>query len=136
MKKIYISGKITGIEKDAPVIFERAEKYLRQTGYEPVNPLKINHSHDLSWRSYMVADIKALCDCDGIYMLTNYHESRGARIELKLANYLEMEVMFEHRRIFEYPETLGNPVKSPCLHDWGELHNGVAKCKVCGRYSA
>jgi hypothetical protein len=25
---------------------------------------------------------------------------------------------------------------STCLHDWDEGHNGVSKCKVCGKYSA
>lgn len=28
------------------------------------------------------------------------------------------------------------PAPIPCAHDWDEGHNGVSKCKVCGKYSA
>jgi len=85
MKKIYISGKITGIEDQAAQLFEQAETDIRNAGFEPVNPMKLNHKHDKSWESYMKADLKALLDCDGIFMLDNWSDSKGALIELDLA---------------------------------------------------
>ena len=60
MKKVYISGKITGIENEAPELFAKAEKELQSKGFETVNPLTLNHQHDKSWHSYMKEDIKAL----------------------------------------------------------------------------
>ncbi len=37
-KKIYISGKMTGIENLNREKFEVAEKFLRDNGFDPVNP--------------------------------------------------------------------------------------------------
>lgn len=93
--KIYISGKISGIESDAPVLFEQAEQILKTHGHSFVNPLKLNHQHDKSWHSYMREDIKALCDCDGIYMLKNWTDSKGAIIEHTIAAHLGLEVFYE-----------------------------------------
>ena len=40
-KKIYISGKITGLAHEtAYANFELAEKVLESLGYEPINPMK------------------------------------------------------------------------------------------------
>ena len=93
--KYYISGKITGIEKDAEKMFENAEKALLSKGYEVVNPFKLDHNHDKSWHSYMRVDIKALCDCDSIYMLSNWTESKGAIIEHTIAMYLGLRVVYQ-----------------------------------------
>jgi hypothetical protein len=95
-KKAYISGKITSIEARAVVLFEQAEKELIEMGYEPVNPMKLNHQHDLSWESYMKEDIKALCDCDFIYLLRNYSDSKGALLELAIATELKIKVIYQH----------------------------------------
>lgn len=100
MKKIYISGKITGIEAEAENLFNETEKQLIDLGYEVVNPLKLNHaSHDKSWEAYMKVDIKALCDCDSIYMLSNYKASKGALIELLLATVLKLNVIYEKKQL-------------------------------------
>lgn len=93
--KIYISGKITGIEKEAPALFEAAEKKLKIKGYEVVNPMTIPHEHDKSWNSYMKADVKAMCDCDEIFMLANWKDSKGAIIEWNIANFLGLKISYE-----------------------------------------
>ena len=95
MSKIYISGKISGIEAEAPELFEKAAKELEQKGYEPINPMLLSHNHDKSWQSYMKEDIKALCDCDSIFMLTNWDSSIGARIEFALAEVLGLKIIFQ-----------------------------------------
>ena len=97
MEKVYISGKITGIEEIAPMLFEHAEKYLTIMGFTPVNPMKLNHQHDKSWQSYMKEDVKALCECNAIYMLNNWTESKGAIIEHTIAMYLRMKVIYESK---------------------------------------
>ena len=55
--KIYISGKISGIENEAPELFTKAEKELQAKGFETVNPMTLNHEHDKSWHSYMKEDV-------------------------------------------------------------------------------
>ena len=43
----------------------------------------------------MRQDLKAMLDCDGIYMLDNWKDSKGAKIEHDLCVYLGITVMFE-----------------------------------------
>lgn len=95
MKKVYISGKITGIEQYAPLLFAEAELTLIEEGFEVVNPTTLKHEHDLTWSSYMKECIKALTDCDMIYMLGNWTDSRGADIERRIAIDLGMTVIYE-----------------------------------------
>lgn len=83
--KIYIAGKITGRIEEAEIEFSNAETELKEGGYEVVNPMKLPHKHDKEWRSYMRECIKALCDCDAIYLLPNWNKSEGAVIEHGLA---------------------------------------------------
>jgi hypothetical protein len=92
--KCYISGKITGID-NYEKLFSDAENYLLSKGYDVVNPVKLNHDHDKSWESYMRVDLKALLDCDAIYMLKNFHSSKGAIIEKNLAYQLGIKIINE-----------------------------------------
>lgn len=94
-KRVYISGKITGIEADARVLFLAAELRLLGLGFEVVNPMGLPHGHDGSWESFMREDLKAMCDCGVIYMLRNWRESRGAIIEHSIALLLGMVVLYE-----------------------------------------
>ena len=43
----------------------------------------------------MKVDLKALIDCDYIYMLNNWNNSRGAKIELRLAMDLKIETIMQ-----------------------------------------
>lgn len=95
MQKIYISGQITGIEKEAPLLFAEAELQLIERGFEVINPMTVPHKHDLSWLNYMKVDIMALMDCSAIYMLDNWTNSKGAEIERKLAIDLGYKVIYE-----------------------------------------
>lgn len=93
--KIYISGKITGIEEQAEKLFQVAEDRLTAEGYDVINPFKINLDQNKSWEAYMREDVKALCDCDCVYMLLNWQDSKGARIEKQIAEYLKIKIIYE-----------------------------------------
>lgn len=95
MKKLYISGKITGIPIETAVeLFKKAESMIKELGYEPVSPLA---EVDLTktWEEHMLNDIAALFQCDGIYMLSNYFSSTGARIERHIAVEMGKIVVYE-----------------------------------------
>lgn len=96
--KIYISGKISGIEETAAVNFKVAEKGLELCGFTPVNPMELKHNHDKTWQSYMKESIKALCDCDAIFMLLNWEESKGAQLEKQIAINLNMSVLYQKQQ--------------------------------------
>ena len=103
--KIYISGKISGMEEKARELFLDAQKTLEEAGFEAINPMALNHDHDKSWESFMKEDLKALLDCDAVYMLPNWKKSPGAIIEYFLAIQLSMPVyynLFDAIEIFNH----------------------------------
>ena len=88
--KVYICGKISGlpIEK-ARNRFQQAENFLLAMGHEPINPMKLPHEHDKSWKSYMKECISYLFDCEAIYPIEKeIEDSLGAKIEMSLASHL------------------------------------------------
>jgi hypothetical protein len=94
--RVYVSGKITGeVHEDCFNKFEQAEILLQSKGHDVFNPMKSNHYHDKSWQSYMREDIKALMDCDAIYLLDDWNESKGAVIEKELAEKLNFKILTE-----------------------------------------
>jgi hypothetical protein len=70
--------------------FHAAEAELRAAGHGVFNPAR-NGEQD-SWEGYMRAAIAQVVQADGIAFLPGSHDSRGARVELSLADVLGMEV--------------------------------------------
>ena len=98
MKRIYISGPITGIKLEvASLIFEDAELKLTEMSFKAVNPMSNGISPLAPWKEHMRADIKLLMECDGIMMLDNWSKSKGARLEYKNAKGLNFEFMGKHQ---------------------------------------
>lgn len=94
-QKIYISGKITGLTpEEAFNLFNNAEIYLKEKGFEVINPMTIPHDHDKTWLNYMRNDLKALLDCDALFMLYNWKDSKGAKVEHDLAESLGLEIIY------------------------------------------
>lgn len=95
-KTFYISGKITGLDIDvAKENFKVGEKAVEDMGAESVNPFDVlPFKPEYTWKDYMVADIKALVDCDGILMLPDWKDSEGAKLELHIAERLGLEVIY------------------------------------------
>ena len=93
--KVYISGPITN-NPDYMKDFQDAEDLLLKEGNVPVNPTKISpYNKKKVWSDYMKDDIKALMDCDAIYLLHGWTESRGARLEHELAVILDLKIFAE-----------------------------------------
>jgi hypothetical protein len=98
MKKIYISGKISGLEESVYTKnFKDAEVYLMTLNpqNEIINPLNIKPNGELTWENYMKADLKEMLDCDCIYMLKGWTLSKGAIIEHNLAYELKLEIIYQ-----------------------------------------
>ena len=88
--KLYISGPITGTA-NYEENFAAVERALRMHGYIVVNPCKIRH-HGTEWEDYMKKDIATLLTCDGVALLPNWINSRGAKLEVHIAQALGMPV--------------------------------------------
>ncbi|MCL2291209.1 MAG: DUF4406 domain-containing protein [Bacteroidetes bacterium] len=91
--KVYIAGKVTGLNlADAFVKFGTAEFQLKQAGYDVVNPMRIC-SQSWSWEKCMKACIMGLVQCDAIYLLPDWKESEGARLEYYIAKKLKLKII-------------------------------------------
>lgn len=93
-KRVYISGKITGIEEEAKEKFARAEKDMITEGLKPINPMHMA-GYDLDYSKYMQIDLTLLETCSAIYMLENWKDSKGAKIERDFALSIGLEVIYE-----------------------------------------
>jgi len=100
--RIHISGQITGLEiKTAETYFEMVEQELTKAGHIALNPMKLVPYHpDHTWHHYMAEDLKALLYCDAIFMLENWTNSKGAKIEHDVAKGLGLPIYYSKNHNF------------------------------------
>ena len=97
--RIYISGKITGLEKEVYTKqFARAEAFYKTSGFDVINPVKIGEeilkkNPSATWEDFMKEDLKAIQTCTHIVLLEGWEESKGAKIEKAEAEKLGLEIM-------------------------------------------
>ena len=99
--KIYISGKISGLS-----IFTAAGTFLEGAkecrilypNAKIINPIEIQHDQNLKWDDYMLKDIEELFTCDAIYMLSNWRQSVGARIEFNIAKEMKKKIHYQPKK--------------------------------------
>ena len=84
-EKVYISGPVTGVD-DYMNNFDAAEKIMRDQGFEVINPTTLPHNHGRTYREYMKEDLKALLECNYIYLISGWENSKGAVFELETAD--------------------------------------------------
>lgn len=81
----YISGKITG-DSNYKAKFAAAEAKLRKQGHECINPTKLDCVSDkLSYGTYIELCLTLLRECDTVYVLPDWQDSKGAKLELGIA---------------------------------------------------
>ena len=95
--KIYISGKITGLEYDeAFAAFTEAADWIRCNGHQAVNPMDIvKEQEGKSWIEYICEDLAILNDCEAIFLLHNWQDSKGARLEKAFMEILGRPVLYQ-----------------------------------------
>lgn len=102
--KIYISGKITGLEKsEYERNFQEAEDNLKLLSAvtSVLNPLKATSHLNPSlhtWEQYMLVCIEELFKCDGVYALKNWYDSKGSIIEISIAKTLGKRIIYEENK--------------------------------------
>jgi hypothetical protein len=76
--KIYIAGEINGLE-NFKELFQAAEDKLKSQGHLIMNPaiLPIGFPYE----AYMPICTSMIDQCDAVYMLSNWKDSKGAMVE-------------------------------------------------------
>lgn len=92
--RVFISGRVSGLREDTVrKNFSKAEKSWKNLGYDVVNPTKMCKK-EWSWLRCMAVCLWNLAKCDAVYFMSNYKNSKGAQIELKVAKMLRKKLYF------------------------------------------
>lgn len=96
MKKVYISGPITGHD-DYMHQFCSAEDLLRKQGCIVYNPAVVNRMMppEADYEEYMSIAMTMLSFCDTVYMLKGWQDSKGANREYGYAVAKHLNIRFE-----------------------------------------
>ena len=92
---VYIAGPMTDLPEFNFPAFNRAAAKLRSEGFDVTNPAELHSHTDRSWEFYMRSALRAMLDCEQIYMLVGWSDSRGACMELDIARKLGLTVKYE-----------------------------------------
>ena len=115
-RRVYIAGPMTGIANFNIEAFNDAEKMLKGSGYDVINPAGlfgrlaraisskeevINQFYQLPIGSHAKAmidmELALLRTCDAIYLLRGWRNSRGAKRELKEAIDNGLDILEERK---------------------------------------
>lgn len=111
----YIAGPMSGIEEFNFPAFDAAKKYLEENGIVAVSPADLDResgfdptgltgNEELSAtkvQEFARRDLRAIMDCDKVYVLPGWESSTGATNEVKFAGWLGKEVwtVYGFRRV-------------------------------------
>lgn len=94
-KRLYIAGKVTGEDYDFCFRkFKAAEELMDSVGFIVFNPMKFIPK-DADWKSAMQVCIATLMQMDVVYALKDWHYSKGAKLELKIAEAFNIEIIYQ-----------------------------------------
>ncbi|SIS84094.1 DUF4406 domain-containing protein [Alicyclobacillus vulcanalis] len=91
MKRVYLSGPMTGLPQGNRPAFLEAARALRAHGIQVLNPAEFGSADD-DWYAAMRRDLRMLMDADAVVTLPGWERSRGARLEVYVASQLNMPV--------------------------------------------
>ena len=101
MAKVYIAGPMRGYPDLNFPAFHKAAENLELGMWDVVNPAVLNPDPNADYVECMRIDIKALCDCDAIYLLRGWEMSEGANVEYNVARALKLKIIFEVDRMYD-----------------------------------
>jgi hypothetical protein len=97
----YISGILTsgGDIKENRKVFERAQRMLLSKGCSVFNPIHIEWpidplKDDALFSYFMHFCVRAIPECDGMLMLPNWQNSKGAKWEHRIAEMLGLRICY------------------------------------------
>ena len=95
--KIYIAGKISGLNRDSVIQkFEAAQKSLVAKGHQVFIPSVLPAYEEVSHEDYLHICYAMIDICDAVYMLSDWQQSKGARLECEYAIEKKKQIIFQN----------------------------------------
>lgn len=91
--RIYIAGPMSRLPDYNYPAFNRAAAKLREAGWHVESPAEPGQVDGWGWGDYMRRGLQQMLTCDVIALLPGWHDSRGATLELRLAEALGMRTI-------------------------------------------
>lgn len=92
--RVYLAGPMTGIvDYNFPAFNAEAER-LRAQGSHVENPADHGVVEGAAWADYLHYDIGRLATCECIHLLPGWTRSRGAKLEVSIAQALGMQIRY------------------------------------------
>lgn len=92
--KIYVSLPISGHDiEETKEYAEKIKKFLGEKGDEIVTPFDACNEEGKSYSYYMGRCIEALLECDAVFFVPNWQESKGCMAEFELARIYEKKIL-------------------------------------------
>ena len=107
--KVYIAGPMRNYPNYNFDAFDEAYVKLYAKGHIPVSPTDLDRVYE-GWEQYppedlvitdelkrrvMRRDLNAIFECEAIYLLHGWKGSEGVAVELALAKYLGLEILYQ-----------------------------------------
>jgi hypothetical protein len=100
IKKVYVSGPMTGKKNNNVEAFNTVTAELRDLGYVVINPAELDDGEDKSdivsgdseWVKCLKRDIRKLLNVDAVVVLKGWKNSKGALLEVLIAYELSKPV--------------------------------------------
>lgn len=84
--RVYIAGQVTDRTDDELEVFFDAEKKLLDTGFTVVNPVTLCRNAGITdWIPCMALCLDEVTKCSMVFMLQNWEDSNGAKLERAFA---------------------------------------------------
>lgn len=106
--KIYVAGKMCGLPGFGFEGFDKARDILVQAGHEVISPADIDRkkypNHNFSsgeppegfdYTETLLHDLRIISECDAVYALYNWNDSKGAKAEVYFAKAIGKKILYE-----------------------------------------
>lgn len=97
MRRIYISGPMTGLPDLNFAAFEAAVKLIRLVDptAQIINPHEIEHTYGAegTWEQFLKLDLRHMLDCDLVVILPGWHNSKGSLLEIHVATSVNIPIV-------------------------------------------
>lgn len=96
IERFFISGPMSDLPEFNRSAFYEAEKYIKYLFTEVFvyNPARLQWDDGHS-KDYMLIALPMLLTCTSIFMLKGYEKSKGAMIEKSIAEYCDINIIFQ-----------------------------------------